>query len=116
MHSASYNGTHLLLDIAQIRNTELLNDMAALSLLMECMVLQLGYKILDKIEHQFSPQGCTILFLLAESHFSIHTYPEHHRVAIDLYTCNGSEDLDVIAERLNQQLRGKIRLLWILPR
>lgn len=112
----SSSGSHLLLDIHLIRNTSLLHDLSGLSLLMQCMVLQLGYKIVDRIEHQFSPHGISILFLLAESHFSCHTYPEHNRIAFDLYTCRDSEDLDVIADRLNRELQGKIKLLWILPR
>jgi S-adenosylmethionine decarboxylase len=37
---------------------------------------------------EFSPHGYTGYFLLAESHASIHTWPEHGYCAIDLFTCN----------------------------
>ncbi len=42
----------------------------------------LGYKF-----HRFSPQGVTGYLLLAESHISIHTWPEHGYAAIDVFTC-----------------------------
>lgn len=43
----------------------------------------LGYK-----EHIFEPQGYTIVFLLAESHFAVHTFPEHNKMYIELSSCN----------------------------
>jgi len=37
--------------------------------------------------HKFLPQGITGFILLAESHISIHTWPEMNYVAIDLFSC-----------------------------
>lgn len=37
--------------------------------------------------HQFEPFGVTGFVLLAESHISIHTWPEKKYIAIDLFTC-----------------------------
>lgn len=37
--------------------------------------------------HNFKPQGLTGVVLLAESHISIHTWPEINYVAIDIFTC-----------------------------
>lgn len=37
---------------------------------------------------QFRPKGATYVLLLAESHLSIHTYPERQEAYIDLFTCN----------------------------
>ena len=48
--------------------------------------------ILGEIEHEFSPQGCTFMFLLSESHLSVHTFPERQHLAFDLYTCRQYED------------------------
>lgn len=42
----------------------------------------LGIKI-----HKFSPRGITGFILLAESHISIHTWPELEYVAIDIFSC-----------------------------
>jgi len=41
--------------------------------------------------HQFSPSGYTAAALLEESHITLHTWPEHRSVQIDIFTC-GSHD------------------------
>ena len=41
--------------------------------------------------HQFEPQGLTGIVLLAESHISIHTWPERGEAAIDVFTCGGRD-------------------------
>ncbi len=46
-----------------------------------------GAQLLNLITHHFEPQGVTGLALLAESHISIHTWPEHGYAAIDIFTC-----------------------------
>jgi S-adenosylmethionine decarboxylase proenzyme len=38
--------------------------------------------------HQFYPYGVTYVLILAESHLTIHTYPEHRNVYIDIFCCN----------------------------
>ena len=47
--------------------------------------------------HQFEPQGLTGIVLLAESHISIHTWPERGEAAIDVFTC-GERNSKEIAE------------------
>lgn len=37
--------------------------------------------------HQFEPTGATGVILLAESHISIHTWPEKNFAAVDIFTC-----------------------------
>jgi len=43
--------------------------------------------LLKHVSHQFHPQGVTALCLLAESHMSIHTWPEDGYAALDIFTC-----------------------------
>lgn len=47
----------------------------------------MGATVLHKFSHQFIPQGVTIVYALAESHISCHTFPENGSVALDCYTC-----------------------------
>ena len=47
--------------------------------------------------HSFEPQGLTGIVLLAESHISIHTWPERGEAAVDVFTC-GDRDSRQIAE------------------
>jgi S-adenosylmethionine decarboxylase proenzyme len=62
----------------------------------------IGINVIHKMEHHFDgyPGAMTALFLLCESHFSIHTYPEHNYIAIDLFTCGPSDPTEVLV-RLN---------------
>ncbi len=51
--------------------------------------------IVQDFFHQFSPQGVSGVVIIAESHLSIHTWPEFGYAAIDIFTC--SEDMDIEA-------------------
>jgi len=43
--------------------------------------------IIDSIFHHFKPYGVSGVVVIAESHFAIHTWPEHKYAAVDLFTC-----------------------------
>jgi len=47
-----------------------------------------GFEILNFQEHYFKPRGWTGLWLLGESHFAIHTFPEESKSYIELSSCN----------------------------
>lgn len=46
-----------------------------------------GATIIDRRFRQFSPEGVSGVILISESHFSIHTWPEEHYAAVDIFTC-----------------------------
>lgn len=46
-----------------------------------------GFNIVDECYKFFSPQGFTALFLLSESHFAIHTFPEENKTYLELSSC-----------------------------
>mgnify|MGYP003132177284 CR=1 FL=1 len=52
------------------------------------VILDSGFTILGTIDYNFNPEGYTALFLLAESHFAIHTFPEENKYYIELSSCN----------------------------
>lgn len=114
-----YSGTHMICDIKNIRNLELLNNVTNLKLLLDNICSKHNYTILQKIEHSFDPQGCTILYMLSESHISIHTFPEKEYIAFDLYTCRYYDDNDVymqIYDFLISELDAKNETPVILKR
>lgn len=47
-----------------------------------------NFGVLNFQEHYFKPQGWTGLWLLSESHFAIHTFPEENKSYIELSSCN----------------------------
>lgn len=51
-----------------------------------------GVRVLDITSHRFpEPGGVTAVALLAESHLSIHTWPEHGYAAVDAFTCGAAD-------------------------
>jgi len=59
--------------------------------------------------NQFSPHGVTGVFLLEESHLSVHTWPENNYAALDLFSCIAIENITAIDVILKKHL-GDIRL------
>ena len=56
------------------------------------MLTDCGYHILNQIEHYFPVKGYTALWLLAESHLAVHTFPEDKVSYIELSGCNKSHN------------------------
>jgi len=88
----SYSGIHMVCDIKEIENMEILNDIESLKQILDIICKKYDFNILNKIEHQFQPQGSTIIYMLSESHISIHTFPEKKYMAFDIYTCRQYND------------------------
>lgn len=61
--------------------------------------------ILGISAHKFEPQGVTIIVLLAESHISIHSWPEYNYVAIDVFTCGKNMDPQAAIDYLEKTLK-----------
>jgi S-adenosylmethionine decarboxylase len=96
-------GTHLLADLYGVAPA-LLVDSAAIDALLRTGAVQAGARILHSHFHSFGPhQGVTGVLLLAESHISIHTWPEFGFAAADIFMCGDAQPklaLDVIAHAL----------------
>lgn len=60
---------------------------AAIFEVCEAAIIQSNMTIESCTRKQFQPQGMTAIWILSESHFSLHTYPEHKYITIDCYTC-----------------------------
>jgi S-adenosylmethionine decarboxylase proenzyme len=81
------SGKHMICDFKGIQNTELLNSMSGLQNLLKDICSKHDFTVLNETLYQFEPFGCSILFLLSESHISIHTFPEKNHMSFDIYTC-----------------------------
>lgn len=92
------SGKHLICDIKNIKNDKLLNSIEELKNIFDYICSTYDFNILHKAEHLFTPQGITIIYMLSESHLSIHTFPEKNYAAIDLYTCREYPNNDVYNE------------------
>lgn len=79
-------GNHVLVSLYGV-TFSLLDDLLGIQNAFEQAVDACGATVLNRFAHQFTPQGVTIVYALAESHLSIHTFPEEGSCAIDVYTC-----------------------------
>ena len=70
----------------------LLDDAAALRRALTDALVAAGASVRQVVDESFSPQGVTVLALLAESHASVHTWPEHGTAHVDVFTCGASAD------------------------
>lgn len=48
---------------------------------------KLEVTVLERLAHRFEPQGWTVVYMLAESHIAIHSWPERRYIHIDIVTC-----------------------------
>jgi len=86
------SGKHLICDIKDIKNTKLLNNIDELKTILNNICEKLNFQVLERSQYEFVPQGCSVLFLLSESHISLHSFPERKHMSFDLYTCREYED------------------------
>ena len=99
-------GRHCILELYQCDQGKL-NDEAFIRTTMTSSAKIAGATLINLITHSFSPQGVTGLALLAESHISIHTWPEIGYAAIDVFTC-GNHTMPVNAcELFSKELAAK---------
>jgi S-adenosylmethionine decarboxylase len=100
------NGRHLILDLYEC-DQAILDNYEELERLLEVALNMAGANILRIFGEKFQPQGVTLLALLAESHASIHSWPELGYAAIDLYTCGDTTNTHKAAEFLKTKLKSK---------
>jgi len=98
-----FTGTHLLADLFECDH---LADEARIEDALRAAVAASGATLLNLHVHGFGEaQGVTGVALLAESHISIHSWPERDYAAVDMFLCGRKHDLDAglaaLAETLN---------------
>lgn len=84
-------GLHLLADLSGI-DADKLTSCDAIDGLLRAAAMTAGAHVLHSYFHGFGPgQGVTGVALLAESHISIHTWPEHGYAAADIFMCGDAQ-------------------------
>jgi len=81
-------GIHLLIDFWEAKNLDSVSfcKKALTKAVKDCDSTLLSIKL-----HKFSPQGVSGVAVIAESHISIHTWPEHKYAALDIFVCGGKD-------------------------
>ena len=86
-------GKHLIIELFG-SPFKLLNDEAYIRKVILDAAKAAKLTIIDCVTHKFQPQGVTGVVVVAESHLSIHTWPESSYAAIDVFTCGKGDPYD----------------------
>ena len=93
-HGLRYAGSHLIIDLW---DAEHLDDIGMIEMAMRRAVKAAGATLLHLHLHEFSPNGgVSGVAVLAESHISIHTWPERGYAALDVFMCGATEPHKVV--------------------
>ena len=110
-----YQGNHLLLELYGC-NREKLNDELYLRCQLNSAAKLAKASVLNIVSNKFQPFGVTAIALLAESHLSIHTWPESYYSAIDIFTCGRNMKPKLASQFLIESLEASNYLLKTIAR
>ena len=110
-----YQSKHLLLELYGC-DFEKLNDESFLRCTINNASKLAKAKVLNLISNKFEPQGVTAIALLAESHLSIHTWPESKYSAVDIFTCGKNMRPDLACQYLIEVLGVEEHFLRVINR
>lgn len=108
-------GSHCILELYDCP-TNLLNNAVFIQESLREAASRAKSTLLQEVTHQFHPYGVTALALLAESHISIHTWPEDGYIAVDIFTCGQHTEPEKACKYLVQTFEAKNHVLLKLPR
>ena len=111
----SHQSKHLLLELYRC-DYDKLNDESFLRCTLNRSAKLAKATVLNLISNKFEPQGVTAIALLAESHISIHTWPESNYSAVDIFTCGQNMSPELASQYLIQVLKAEEHSLRIIER
>jgi S-adenosylmethionine decarboxylase len=100
----SFQGRHFLASYLECDQTAL-ESLDDLQVAMDQAICASGATLLQKSAYVFPPNGITVVYLLSESHGSLHTYPEHGACFVDLFTCGDH----CVAAKFDEALRAYLQ-------
>ena len=95
-------GRHLLLELFDCDLDAINNVESVKSALIEA-AKRAQATIVDVVFHEFNPFGVSGVVVIAESHLSIHTWPEYRYAAVDIFSCGDILQPEIAANYLVEQ-------------
>ena len=111
----SHQSKHLLLELYRC-DYEKLNDESFLRCTLNRAAKLAKATVLNLISNKFEPQGVTAIALLAESHISIHTWPESNYSAVDIFTCGQNMMPELAGQYIIRALKAEEHFLRVIER
>jgi S-adenosylmethionine decarboxylase len=97
-------GTHIIASL-YTNNNNLLLLHNGFREQVDSLIQQYELQKLGEVYHDFSPGGFTAVVCLSESHISIHTWPEHGLINIDIYLSNFQRNNDGTVEGIYKKMQ-----------
>jgi S-adenosylmethionine decarboxylase len=98
-------GRHILAEFYEC-DTAILNDVEKVELYMKRAALECGATIVNSVFHAFNPHGISGVVVIAESHLTIHTWPEYGYAAVDVFTCGDTVDPWIATSTLKELFKA----------
>lgn len=99
-------GSHLLVELFDCDQESLKHETGVGSTMREAADRSLATVVAQSF-HEFKPWGVSGAVIIQESHYTIHTWPEHGYAAVDLFYCGGTvhvhKAIDVLMERFKPE-------------
>lgn len=83
-------------------NFDLLNNKATLIKTSHQAALELNLNIVNTFVHRFKPHGLSLILVISESHFAIHTWPELGYMHVDVVSCCQGSSLNLLPKVLKK--------------
>ena len=99
-------GQHVLAEMYSC-DPEILNDHEKIQDIMIDGAKEAKATIVETVFHKFNPHGVSGVVVIAESHLTIHTWPEYSFAALDLFTCGEEISPWVAFEYIAKKLKSK---------
>ncbi|MDI6737956.1 MAG: adenosylmethionine decarboxylase [Nanoarchaeota archaeon] len=100
-------GIHILANLYGCKNKEILLSEKLLEKEIQALIKKLELGIVGKCFYKFKNAGVTGIFLISESHVSVHTWPEkNNSINLDIFTCNVSGNNEDKARSLFEDLKN----------
>lgn len=104
--SVGYLGRQVLVELYGCP-AERLMDVPGVEGAMREAAVRCGATVVQSAFHAFSPCGVSGVVIIAESHLTIHTWPEHGYAAVDVFTCGASLDAEAGVDVLTTMLGAR---------
>ena len=98
-------GQHLIVELSRCNQAKL-DDQRLMEKYLNEAVRRCGATIVQSVFHRYNPQGVSGVVIIAESHISMHTWPEYGYAAVDFFTCGESIDPYLAHDYLSQKLEA----------
>lgn len=106
-------GIHMLITIRNVPDPSIFDKITTVKPLLDIVIDKCKLNVVNEAGYQFEPIGATYVYVLSESHLSIHTYPEKNAAYIDIFCCNLDFDCAYAIETIKdlfkcQQIEYKV--------